>query len=135
MANDLDKLQGTWTVAAMEVDGQSMSSPGDACVVVKGSRFTTLGMGAVYEGTVEVDPSAKPARIDMKFDKGPEKGNSNLGIYQLKGDSWKLCLATRGTMRPKSFQSTPGSGIALETLVRGKAAPKSPRRPGGAKSG
>jgi uncharacterized protein (TIGR03067 family) len=124
MPNDLDKLQGTWTVEAMEVDGQSLSSPGDARVVIEGSRFTTLGMGAVYEGTVEVDSSANPARIDMKFDKGPEKGNTNLGIYQLKGDSWKLCLATRGTVRPESFQSTAGSGIAVETLVRGKAAPK-----------
>jgi uncharacterized protein (TIGR03067 family) len=123
--NDLDKLQGTWTVEAMEMDGQSMSPPGDARVVIEGSRFATFGIGAVYEGTVEVDSSAKPARIDMKFDKGPEKGNTNLGIYQLKGDSWKLCLATRGTVRPKSFQSTPGSGIAVETLVRGKAAPKS----------
>ena len=33
----------------------------------------------------------------------------------------KLCLATSGTVRPKKFASTPGSGIALETLTRGKA--------------
>jgi uncharacterized protein (TIGR03067 family) len=124
MPNDLDKLQGTWTVATMEVDGESMSAPGDARVVIEGSRFATLGMGAVYEGTVAVDSSAKPARIDMKFDKGPEKGKTNLGIYRLKGDSWTLCLATRGTVRPASFASTPGSGIAVETLVRGKAAAK-----------
>ncbi len=135
MPNDLDKLQGAWTISALEMDGQSMSSPGDACVVVKGSRFKTHGMGAVYEGTVEVDSSAKPARIDMKFDKGPEKGNTNLGIYQLKGDSWKLCLATRGTVRPKSFKSTAGSGIAVETLVRGKAVSKPPQPAGVAKSG
>jgi uncharacterized protein (TIGR03067 family) len=60
----------------------------------------------------------------MKFESGPEKGNTNLGIYQLGRDSWKLCLATRGTVRPAAFQSIPGSGIAVETLVRAKAAPK-----------
>jgi uncharacterized protein (TIGR03067 family) len=27
MPSDLDKLQGTWTVTAMEVDGESMSAP------------------------------------------------------------------------------------------------------------
>ena len=43
----------------------------------------------------------------MKFDNGPEKGNTNLGIYQLKGDSWKLCLATRGTTRPRASSRRP----------------------------
>jgi uncharacterized protein (TIGR03067 family) len=124
MPTDLDLLHGTWTVGELEVDGQSASVPPDARVVIKGSRFSSLGMGAVYEGTLELDASAKPARIDMKFDKGPEKGNTNLGIYQLDGDSWKLCLATRGTVRPATFASAPGSGIAVETLVRGGKVPK-----------
>jgi uncharacterized protein (TIGR03067 family) len=121
MKKDLDLLQGTWAVSALELDGQSMAAPAGANIVIEGSRFTSTGMGAEYSGTLEVDPSAKPARIDMKFDTGPEKGNVNLGIYQLDGDSWKLCLATRGTVRPAKFQSTAGSGIAVETLVRGKA--------------
>ena len=124
MSKDLDRLQGTWTVAALEVDGQAMESPADACIVIQGTRFASTGMGAEYGGIFGLDGSAKPAHIDMKFDTGPEKGNTNLGIYQLKGDSWKLCLATRGTVRPTNFQSIAGSGIALETLVRGKVAPK-----------
>jgi uncharacterized protein (TIGR03067 family) len=124
MKSDLDRLQGTWDVAALEVDGQSVSALGDARIVIEGSRFASLGMGAVYEGTLQLDASAKPARIDMKFDKGPEAGNTNPGIYRFKGDSWKLCVATRGTVRPAAFTSTPGSGIAVERLVRGKAAPK-----------
>jgi uncharacterized protein (TIGR03067 family) len=124
MKTDLDRLQGTWDVAALEVDGQAMTPPADARIAIEGSRFTSLGMGAVYEGTLELDASTKPAHIDMKFDKGPEVGNTNLGIYQFKGDSWRLCVATRGTVRPASFASTPGSGIAVERLVRGKAAPK-----------
>jgi len=127
MKQDLDRLQGTWTIAALEMDGQPMGAIGDACIVIEGSRFTSTGMGAEYAGTIELDSSASPARIDMKFDSGPEKGNTNLGIYQLEGDSWKLCLATRGTRRPKKFASPPDSGIALETLVRGKAVPIAPK--------
>jgi uncharacterized protein (TIGR03067 family) len=124
MNKDLERLQGSWTVAELELDGEDVGTPGEARIVIEGSRFTSTGMGAEYEGTFGLDASAKPAHIDMKFDKGPEKGNTNLGIYQLKGDSWKLCLATRGTVRPRSFKSPAGSGIAVETLVRGKAAPK-----------
>lgn len=123
MKHDLDRLQGTWTVSALEMDGETVAA-GDAHVVIEGSRFTTSGMGDDYGGTIELDASARPARIDMKFESGPEKGNTNLGIYKLDDDSWKLSLATRGTERPAKFASTPGSGVAVETLVRGKAAPK-----------
>jgi uncharacterized protein (TIGR03067 family) len=120
MQRDLDLLEGSWTVTALEVDGQAMPAAmlADARITIKGSRFTSTGMGGAYEGTLELDTSASPPRLDMKFDAGPEKGNTNLGIYQLEGDTWKLCLATRGTVRPASFASTPGSGFAVETLVR-----------------
>jgi uncharacterized protein (TIGR03067 family) len=120
MNRDLDSLQGSWTVTTLEVDGQAMPAGmlGGVRIVVAGNRFTSSGMGAVYEGILELDASASPPRLDMKFDAGPEKGNTNLGIYQLEGDTWKLCLATRGTVRPASFASTPGSGFALETLQR-----------------
>jgi uncharacterized protein (TIGR03067 family) len=122
MKKDLDRLQGRWTVASLELDGQPMEAPGDATIVIEGSRFTSTGMGADYAGTLELEPAATPARIDMRFESGPEKGNRNLGIYQLDGDSWKLCLATRGTVRPRKFASPAGSGVAIETLVRGKTA-------------
>ena len=127
MTKDLEKLQGAWSIAELELDGQSAAVPADASIVIDGSRFTSTGMGAAYEGTFELDASVKPARIDMKFDKGPEKGNTNLGIYQLKADSWKLCLATRGAERPKIFRSPAGSGIAVETLVRAQTTPKAPQ--------
>jgi uncharacterized protein (TIGR03067 family) len=119
--NDIDLLQGTWTISTLEADGQQMPVPENAHIVIKGNRFTSSGMGAEYAGTLELDASASPRRLDMKFDTGHARGTINLGIYELKGDKLKLCLATRGTVRPKKFTTTPGSGFALETLTRGKA--------------
>jgi uncharacterized protein (TIGR03067 family) len=123
MRQDLDLLQGSWTVTALEADGQEVpaSMLADARIAVKGNRFTSTGMGAVYQGTLELNASTSPRQIDMKFDAGPEKGNTNPGIYELDGDTWKICLATRGAVRPSSFASTPGSGFAVETLTRGDA--------------
>ncbi len=121
MPKDIDLLQGTWTITTLEVDGQQMSAPENAHIVIKGSRFTSHGMGAEYAGTLKLDASVNPRWLDMKFDTGHAKGTTNPGIYELKGNQLKLCLATRGTVRPKKFASTPGSGIALETLTRGKA--------------
>jgi len=123
MPNDLDLLQGSWSVLALEADGQKMPAEmlAGGRIAIHGDRFTSTGMGFVYEGRLDLDESRNPRRFDMKFDAGPEKGNTNLGIYELAGDTWKICLATRGGVRPVVFASTPGSGFAVETLVRGEA--------------
>jgi uncharacterized protein (TIGR03067 family) len=123
MRDDLELLQGTWNVTSLEVEGQQMPDNmlGDAEILIKGKRFTSTGMGAIYEGTLKLDPSASPPQLDMKFDAGPEKGNTNLGIYKVSGNSLKLCIATRGSVRPSRFASTPGSGFALEVLTRGNS--------------
>ena len=89
-----------------------------ARIVIAGNRFTSTGMGAEYKGTVKLDPRKTPRHINMKFDAGPEKGNTNLGIYEFDGDRLRICLATRGDVRPSHFASAPGSGIAIETLAR-----------------
>src|SRR5262245_10505965 len=128
MRDDLERLQGTWRVSSLELEGKQMPDTmlADAEITIRGQRFTSKGMGAVYKGVLKLDPSSKPARLDMKFDAGPEKGNTNLGIYVLQGNTLKLCLATRGKIRPSRFESSPGSGFAFEVLSRGKpkAAPK-----------
>jgi uncharacterized protein (TIGR03067 family) len=123
MSNDLDLLQGSWSVTTLELDGQKMPAAmlADARIVVQGDRFTSTGMGGVYEGTLELDESTTPRQLNMTFDAGPEKGNTNLGIYKLDGDIWKLCLATRGTARPSRFASNARSGFAFETLTRADA--------------
>jgi uncharacterized protein (TIGR03067 family) len=119
---DLDRLQGAWMVGSLEMDGAAMPAGPDARILIEGERFQSLGMGAVYEGTVEVDARKRPKAIDMVFTAGPEKGNRSLGIYELEGDGWRLCLTVTGSTRPKTFATAPGSGLALETLKRAGAA-------------
>jgi uncharacterized protein (TIGR03067 family) len=119
--DDLEQLQGTWSVTNLEVDGQQTPEAmlDDARIDVKGDRFTTSGMGATYAGKLTLDPSTNPPRVEMHFDAGSENGNVNLGIYELDGNTWKICLGTRGTVRPTRFATSPGTGFALETLTRG----------------
>jgi len=122
---DSDLLQGTWSVVALEMEGQKMPAAmlGAARIVVEGDRFQSLGMGATYEGALKLDAAANPKTFDLTFTAGPEKGSTSLGIYHLDGDDWKICLTTRGGERPKKFAADPGTGHALETLRRGPAAP------------
>lgn len=123
MRDDLDLIQGAWAVAELEMEGQTISGGmlANARVEITGSRFSSLGMGAVYEGTVTLDDSANPHQLNMKFDAGPEKGNTNFGIYELDGDTWKICLATRGDVRPSAFSAPAGSGFVFETLTRSES--------------
>jgi uncharacterized protein (TIGR03067 family) len=124
MNSEIAQLQGSWRIASLETEGQAV--PGGmlngAGIVVKGERFTTTAMGATYTGTVEVDAGQTPKALNLVFDSGPEKGNTNYGIYNLDGDTWTICLATRGTVRPRKFATNPGSGLALETLTRERRA-------------
>jgi uncharacterized protein (TIGR03067 family) len=125
MPTDLDRIQGSWHVTALESDGAAVPRPAfdRAHLAVKGKAFTSKGMGAVYTGTIELKSSTKPKSLDLIFASGPQKGTRNLGIYTLERDRWVICLATRGTKRPGKFATKPETGLALETLERG-APPK-----------
>src|SRR5690349_482191 len=110
---DLDFLQGAWHVVTLEIGGQPMPV-GSARIVLRGDRFTTSGMGAEYEGRMAIDAKKKPKTLDMTFLTGPEKGKKNLGIFEVKGDTWRLCLDMTGKSRPQAFASA--ANTALETL-------------------
>ena len=79
MGRDLDRLQGTWNIVSLEMDGQKMSR-GGARIVVRGNRFTTIAMGATYEGSVGVHQTTAPKSFELHFDEGPEKGNTSFEI-------------------------------------------------------
>jgi uncharacterized protein (TIGR03067 family) len=121
MPTDLDKLQGTWTVTSLEADGQKLPATvfNGATIVIKGAKFKSIGMGATYEGSLELDSSIKPKAFDLLFTAGHARGHRNLGIYKLNGDRWTICLATRGNERPEKFATAAGTGFTLETLERG----------------
>src|SRR5215510_14971250 len=123
MTTELDRLQGTWRVASLESDGSTRPSDDltDAAITVRGNRFTSVGMGDAYDGTIELFPRKKPKAFDLVFTSGPPEGARNRGIYRLDDNTWTICLATRGNGRPRSFKTKPDSGLALETLVRGNA--------------
>jgi uncharacterized protein (TIGR03067 family) len=115
--SDLEALQGYWRMLSVEVEGQEFP-PGNSAIEVTGSRFVSLGMGGQFEGSVELHEQASPRTFDLHFDKGPHAGSIALGIYELRGDDWKLCMGLAGKTRPVGFATAKGTGHALETLRR-----------------
>ena len=122
---EMQKLQGTWNVVALEVEAMKMgeSSFQGSKIVVKGDTFTTVSMGADYSGTIKVDATSSPKTLDLTFAEGPHQGNTAHGIYGLDDSRWIICLGFAGRDRPKEFVTTPGCGHALETLMRATSEP------------
>jgi uncharacterized protein (TIGR03067 family) len=99
---DLQDLQGAW-VAVVGRRG--------ADFLIAGKRFAVrFWDGAVYMGTFELDPVARPKTMDMRIEEGLEhhKGMTALCIYDLEGDTLRWCAS--GLERPER----PG-GFAAES--------------------
>lgn len=124
MLKDFAKLQGEWTLASLEMDGEA--APAGGGIAIDGDRFRAEGMGGGYAGTIELDETARPRHIDLIFTEGPEAGNINRGIYELSGDTFRLCLNMAGKARPRSFSTKAGNGNALEVFRRGAGVASAP---------
>lgn len=111
---DLDAMQGKWQLASLERDGKSVDVPKDAIRTVKGDTYTINPRpGVTIEGTYKLNADAKPKQIDITPTTGDNKGKTSLGIYEINGDTLKICWAPSGKDRPTEFKSAEGSGVFL----------------------
>ena len=86
-----------------------------------GGRFRiSAGGETLYAGTYAVDPTARPARIDLHNDEGRAKGQDWEGIYRLEGDRLTICddAFDPSRTRPTRFTTSPESGHVLVTFRR-----------------
>jgi clostripain len=115
---DLDRLQGEWKLVSATRDGKAM--PDDVVktfkCTIKGREFTIARDGkAAEEGTLKLDPAQKPKTIDLAVGDGKRTA---LGIYEVGGDSYRMCYARPGKVRPKEFAAGEGTGRTLSVWRR-----------------
>ncbi len=123
---DQEKLQGKWIVTSGVMDGAEI--PKDQLkgqMTFKGNKYAFTsgeGEGEAGSGTFRIDPSRNPKTMDAVPADGPAQGQTVEEIYELKGDTLKICLTLPGTggKRPTEFNSTEGSGRWLFTYRRAK---------------
>ncbi len=114
-ATDRDQIQGTWSV----VSGESKRPPIE--VFIKHAKLTfkgdmaTVTIGAITTvGKVQLDTAKNPKEITVTVKSikiGKEEGKKVTdtevcrGIYQLQGDTLKICMGDTGEPRPKKFSN------------------------------
>lgn len=113
-ADDADRraLVGTWKAVSLERNGETF--PLDAAeetrlVFGKDDRFVIRrGAESLEEGSFRVH-SGEPRPIDTTPTNGPDRGRTTKGLYEIEGDTLRMCLAPPGAPRPADIASRPGS--------------------------
>ena len=121
MLTDIDRLQGSWQCTAWRFNGRD--DPERAKVLESsyaGNRLTLWTEGQEYRhGLVTLDPERTPKAMNTWDLDGPAPDETNRGIYQIDGDTLKVCIVLdRGADRPAEFTSEPGSNRLLITYRR-----------------
>ena len=113
---DEQAIQGTWLIVSAERDGKPFDEIKGEKLILKDGNATSTNKGKEEKATYKINPTTKPKRIDFT----PEKETKSLrGIYELTGDSLKVCMAKPGDARPDEF-SGKGEGRLLIVLKRQK---------------
>jgi len=118
---DLEKVQGTWTMAALEVDGKPVPEEKlkSSMLTIKGDKYIIKIKDETHETIIKLDPTKKPKEIDMTFTEGANKDKVLKGIYELDGDKFKICRALLPDKdRPTEFGTWPDTGVFLVTWKR-----------------
>ena len=120
---DMAQLQGEWSMAGAGGGGQDLPSDmlKSSKRVCKGDETTVVvGGQLLMKAKFTLDPSKKPKSIDYRVTGGPNSGKTQLGIYELDGDTVKFCFSTPGMDRPTDFTAKQGDGRTSSVWKREK---------------
>jgi uncharacterized protein (TIGR03067 family) len=121
--NDEKGLQGTWSLIAGEADGEALTAKQlkEGKLEIKGNDYTvSLADKETVKGTQKLDSTKEPKTIDITDTNGPNKGKTSLGIYELKGDEFRVVFAPPGKPRPNKFATAADSGQWMHVWKRAK---------------
>jgi uncharacterized protein (TIGR03067 family) len=121
---ELNKLQGTWTIVAVEVNGAQMPEDERKNVgikmILKGDKYTIDGGERTHKGTFKVQPDKKPKAMDCHPSEGELKDKVIKAIYELKGDKLKICYDISCKTRPEEFTTKDKDGYVLIEYKKAK---------------
>lgn len=123
---EFKKFEGTWVLDSGERDGKKTADEDvkKSKIIMKDEETTLVTphqSAEAIKSTRKVDPSKKPAEVDMVRKVGPGAGQTIKGIYEFTdADHYRVCFAPPGKDRPTEFKTSPGSGHTLHVWKRSK---------------
>jgi len=117
---DAKAIQGDWKPVKAELAGQPMPDEVLKTISLKiGEGTYEVHVGnSPDKGTVTVDSSTSPKSMTITGTEGPNKGKTFPCIYELKGDTLRICYDLSGAKRPSEFKTTAGTRLYLVDYKR-----------------
>ncbi len=112
------ELEGVWHVETADRNGHPTPVWDEANWTFAGDGLTSSDSVVETEGSTVVDSTASPKTIDITLQLGKESWPLR-GIYELDGDSLRICASPDDKERPAEFKSTEDGGELLFVLKRG----------------
>lgn len=113
---DAKAIQGTWEIVSAEIGGElfPVEAFNEVQLVLKEGTYKL----AIDEGIYKLLDADGKKGIDVIGEKGPNKGKTIPAIYEIKGDSMKICYDLAGKSRPGKFETEKGTRQFLATYRR-----------------
>ena len=121
--DDLKKLQGAWTCVAMEREGDELppDSFKGSMAVYEDDRITLYRDGEVFRrGIITLDPAKLPKKLNTWDLGGPYEDQTVPGIYEVDGDTLKICFSRPNAERPAEFTTKKAPGFLYCVYKRKK---------------
>ena len=116
-------LQGSWIPVKAELGGQPL--PSDVLrkitLTLTNQNYEVTITGEQSDsGTWSIDTSTKPKGMTIVGTKGPNAGKTFPCIYDIKGNTFRICYDLSGAKRPTEFKTASGTKLYLVTYNRKK---------------
>lgn len=117
-SDDMKALQGTWTLVSATNNGAPMSA--DMQWIVDGDSYTVRYNQQTDPTPVKITLDGSRKRMDAVHHETPAGtyGGKFKGIYELSGNTLRVCYDLTGTSYPSSFDAGPGSRRVIYVFRR-----------------
>jgi uncharacterized protein (TIGR03067 family) len=119
-ADDAQAVQGTWRPSKAQLGGKPMPDAVLKTITLKldnGNYEVHVG-DSPDKGTYTLDSTTDPKGMSVTGTDGPNKGKTFPAIYELHGDTLRICYDLSGQKRPTEFKSTAGTKLYLVAYAR-----------------
>ena len=118
--SDAKLIQGKWKPVTGELAGKLMPETvlQTISMTLEKGKYEVVADGHPDKGTYTLDASTKPKGMTVTGTEGPNQAKTFPCIYELKGDTLRICYDLSGAKRPAEFKSLPGTKLYLVTYAR-----------------